>query len=244
MRSCLGVKFRFIVHTSEAAGSRRRFTQIPTGPTTNTALTTSTNQLQRGSTSCRVCRVVDSAASVRRLEFHDPIRTAGRVGAADLTTGLPTAVDTEPREDRAELVQSPNSQTPRREEPRALFAIRVRVTCLGRGSSADLIPNQLQRFVRETRTRAGELDPTKTGGSVPPRTVVRDEIPTGTESKDRREGGFHRALFVGWRQLNRSNFFLFVWYKVSDRTPCVKCCASDWREYRVIGLTQCRICAY
>jgi hypothetical protein len=78
-----------------------------------------------------------------------------------------------------------------------MFAIRVRKA---RRSSADLIPNQTQRFVRETRTGTWfgtALDPTKTGGSVPPRTVLRDEIPTGTESKDRREGGFHRALLVG-----------------------------------------------
>jgi len=78
-----------------------------------------------------------------------------------------------------------------------MFAIRVRKA---RRSSADLIPNQTKRFVRETRTGTWfgtALDPTKTGGSVPPRTVLRDEIPTGTESKDRREGGFHRALFVG-----------------------------------------------
>ena len=111
-----------------------------------------------------------------------------------------------------------------------MFAIRVRKA---RRSSADLIPNQTQCFVRETRTGTEfgtALDPTKTGGSVPPRTVVRDEIPTGTESKDRREGGFHRAVFVGCRQLNRSNFFHFVWYKVSDRTPCVKGCALKSRR--------------
>lgn len=120
----------------------------------------------------------------------------------------------DPREHRAELVQSPNGQTPRRQEPRPTFDFRVCPADAWRSFAARKpvhhrpvrhVPtnqadqSQIRARIGLVRATLGRitLDAPETGGARTPRTVFRDEIPTGTESKDRREGGFHRALFVG-----------------------------------------------